>query len=140
MTEFTPWMSLAGGALIGLAALLLMAGLGRIAGMTGILAGVLPRAVRDIDWRLAFLAGAVLAPWLLGIAGVVIPFAVPVSSLPLAIGGVVVGVGATLGSGCTSGHGVCGNARGSIRSVAATLTFMATTAITVYVLRHVLGA
>ncbi len=139
MTEFTPWMSLAGGALLGLAALLLMAGLGRIAGMTGILAGVLPRVVQDFDWRLAFLGGAVLSPWLLGIAGVAIPFMVPVSSLSLAIGGVVVGVGATLGSGCTSGHGVCGNARGSIRSVAATLTFMTTTAITVYVLRHVLG-
>ncbi len=140
MTEFTPWMSLAGGVLIGLSALLLMAGLGRVAGITGILAGVLPRVVQDFDWRLAFLAGMVLAPWLLARAGVPIPFSIPVSVLSLAIGGVIVGVGATLGSGCTSGHGVCGNARGSLRSVAATLTFMVTAAITVFVLRHVLGA
>ena len=138
-TEFTPYLSLAGGVLIGLSATLLMALHGRIAGMTGILASVLPPAAPDWHWRAAFLAGAVLAPFLYVQAGGGIAFAVPVSAAALTIGGLIVGVGVTLGSGCTSGHGICGMARLSKRSIVATVVFMVSTALTVFVIRHVIG-
>ena len=139
ITEFTPYMSLAGGVLIGLAATLLMALHGRIAGMTGILSGVLPPALTDWPWRLAFLAGAILAPLAFTLGGGTIAFAVPISTPALIIGGLIVGVGVTFGAGCTSGHGVCGMARLSKRSIVATLVFMASTAVTVFVVRHLLG-
>ena len=138
-TEFTPVSSLIGGILIGLAAVVLMAGNGRIAGVTGILSGLLPPFARDLDWRVAFLAGAVLAPVLLRAAGVAIPFAVPVSTSLLAVGGLLVGVGVACGNGCPSGHGICGLARLSPRSLAATLAFMLTAFVTVYVTRHLVG-
>lgn len=139
MTEFTPFASLAGGALIGLAAVLLMAVHGRIAGLSGILAGILPPVAADWGWRAAFLAGAVLAPVILLGLGASVPFdsAVPLGWLVL--GGVVAGFGVQLGGGCSSGHGVCGMARLSRRSIAATLVFMLTTGLTVYVIRHVIG-
>lgn len=139
MTEFTPVQSLLGGGLIGLAAVLLMALHGRIAGMTGVLAGLLPGAEAR-GWRLAFLAGAIAAPALLTtLIGFDIPFASD-TPLPLVIlSGLVVGIGVTYGGGCTSGHGICGNARLSARSLVATLTFMLTTGVTVYVIRHLLG-
>lgn len=139
MTEFTPFQSLLGGALIGLAAVLLMALHGRIAGMTGILAAAFaPGAGRG--WRLAFLAGAIAAPLLLmQMAGVQIPFDSPVPLGWTAVSGLVVGIGVTYGGGCTSGHGVCGMARLSARSIVATLTFMLATGVTVYVTRHLLG-
>lgn len=140
MTEFTPWASLAGGALIGLAAVLLMALHGRIAGMTGILFGVVPPVARDWAWRAAFLAGAVAAPAIWLMTGREIAFDVPVSTPAMVIGGLIVGVGVTYGSGCTSGHGVCGMARLSPRSIVATLVFMATTFVTVYAVRHIAGA
>ena len=124
--------------MIGLAATLLMAFHGRIAGMTGILAGILPPVSSDWQWRAAFLAGAIGAPAIMLLAGGTIPYAVPVPVWAMIIGGLIVGIGATIGSGCTSGHGVCGMARLSPRSIAATITFMITTAITVYVMRHVL--
>lgn len=139
-TEFTPWMSLFGGVLIGISAVLLMAFNGRIAGMTGIITGILPPFSSDWPWRIAFLSGAVIAPVLFLAAGGVIPYAVPVSLPLLAFGGLIVGVGVYYGAGCTSGHGVCGMARLSPRSIAATLIFMLTTGLTVYVIRHVLGA
>ena len=138
-TEFTPWLSLGGGVLIGLSAILLMALHGRIAGMTGILSGVIPPLAADWPWRAAFLAGAILAPMAFVLAGGTIPFAVPVSSPTLAIGGLIVGVGVYFGSGCTSGHGVCGMARLSPRSIVATLVFMASTFATVFVMRHMIG-
>ncbi|APH73195.1 YeeE/YedE family protein [Aquibium oceanicum] len=140
MTEFTPWLSLSGGLLIGLSAVLLMALHGRIAGMTAILAGIIPPFPSDWAWRAAFLAGAIVAPlgWLA--AGNEIAFAVPLSTPTLVIGGLIVGIGVTYGSGCTSGHGVCGMARLSRRSIVATLVFMAFSIATVYVMRHVLGA
>ncbi|EXL08551.1 membrane protein [Brucella anthropi] len=139
MTEFTPVQSLLGGALIGLSAVLLMAFHGRIAGMTGLLAGLLP-GIGDRSWRLAFLAGAVAAPFLIvNIPGFGIDFQSATPFPWIVISGLVVGVGVTLGSGCTSGHGICGNARLSPRSIVATLTFMLTTGITVYVIRHLLG-
>ncbi|MDN2579428.1 YeeE/YedE family protein [Aquibium sp. ELW1220] len=140
MTEFTPWMSLAGGILIGLSAVLLMALHGRIAGMTAILAGIIPPVPVDWAWRAAFLAGAVIAPLAYIATGNTIAFAVPISTTALVIGGVIVGIGVTYGSGCTSGHGVCGMARLSPRSIVATLVFMVFAIATVYVVRHVIGA
>ena len=140
-TVFTPLASLAGGVLIGLAAVLLMLVHGRIAGATGILAGALiPKDVTDWAWRTAMIAGMVTAPAVAMVASGAMPTVqVPVSTLALALGGLIVGVGVTLGSGCTSGHGVCGMARLSPRSIAATLTFMATTFVTVYTIRHAVG-
>ena len=139
-TTFTPGASLLGGALIGLAAVALMALSGRIFGATGILAGIVfdPRGA---DWRLVLLAGMVTAPGLLLlVTGQMPAVEVPVSLPMLLVGGVLVGLGVSYGSGCTSGHGVCGLARLSPRSLVATLTFMATTAATVFLVRHVLGA
>ena len=140
MTEFTPWLSLLGGSLIGLAAVLLMALHGRIAGMTGILSGLVPPFSHDWSWRAAFLAGAIAAPALIvQVTGFAIPFESPTPSAWLVLGGLVVGIGVYFGSGCTSGHGVCGLARLSPRSFVATLTFMASTALTVFVIRHLMG-
>lgn len=140
MTEFTPWLSLFGGSLIGLAAVLLMAFHGRIAGMTGILSGLVPPFANDWGWRAAFLIGAIAAPALIVMSGgYTIPFESPTPASWLVLGGLIVGVGVYFGSGCTSGHGVCGMARLSLRSIVATLTFMASTAITVFVVRHLIG-
>ncbi|MBE1236840.1 YeeE/YedE family protein [Phaeovibrio sulfidiphilus] len=140
MTEFTPWMSLVGGMFIGLSAVTLMALHGRIAGLSHILAGAVLPSQSLRGWRIAFLVGAVAAPLALSsVPGVTIPFS-SATPLPwLIFGGVLVGIGVQLGSGCTSGHGVCGLARFSTRSVVATLCFMATTAATVFVVRHVFG-
>lgn len=140
MTEFTPFLSMAGGALIGLAAVLLMAFHGRIAGISGMLQGILPPFAKDWGWRVAFLAGAILAPVLIAaLTGWRPDFVAPTPNLWLIIGGLVVGIGVQFASGCTSGHGVCGMSRLSVRSILATVTFMVTTAITVYLVRHVLG-
>ncbi|EEB82677.1 YeeE/YedE domain protein [Roseobacter sp. GAI101] len=141
-TAFTPIESLAGGVLIGLAAVCLMLLRGRILGATGILAGVLLPASRyDWTWRVMMLAGMFAGPWVyFVIAGQLPAINVTASTPVLAVGGVLVGIGVTLGSGCTSGHGVCGLARLSPRSFAATGTFMLTTGLTVYVIRHILGA
>lgn len=141
-TAFTPWQSLAGGILIGLASVLLMLSIGRIMGATGILAGVLtPAAHPDKGWRAAILAGMVSGPLALMVLTGTMPVVDLAVSIPmLVLGGFLVGIGVTYGSGCTSGHGVCGMARLSRRSIAATLTFMITTGSTVYIIRHVLGA
>ncbi len=140
-TAFTPLASLAGGLLIGAAAVALMALHGRIAGATGILSGFLfPENRDDWTWRAAMLLGMAGGPLLLFAATGTMPAVdVPVSLPALLIGGVIVGLGAALGSGCTSGHGVCGMARLSLRSIVATLVFMAATGITVFVVRHVAG-
>ena len=140
-TAFTPYSSLVGGALIGLAAVVLMALHGKIAGMTGIVAGVTPPVAADWPWRAAFLAGAIGAPALMVALGVIeLPFHVPVSTAMLIVGGLIVGVGVTYGAGCTSGHGVCGMARLSPRSIVATLVFMASAFSTVFFVRHLIGA
>ncbi len=140
MTDFTPVLSLSGGALIGLSAVLLMAFHGRIAGMTGILTSLLPPVSSDWAWRAAFLAGAIVAPLLiLGFSDQVIAYSSPVPLPWIVVSGLIVGVGVYFGSGCTSGHGVCGIARVSPRSLAATVTFMGTAIATVFVVRHVLG-
>ena len=142
ITEFTPVAAIVGGSLIGLASVLLMLTLGRVMGATGILAGVFaPADGADLRWRLALLAGMMTAPFLwLAVNGGFPAIDVPVSHGMMIAGGVLVGVGVTFGSGCTSGHGVCGMARLSPRSIAATLTFMVFTAVTVFVVRHVIGA
>jgi len=141
MTEFTPFASLFGGVLIGLSAVLLMLVLGRIMGATGILTGfVNPASAADWNWRAAMLAGMVAAPLAyFAVTGGMPTIDVPVSTPLMLLGGFIVGIGVTFGSGCTSGHGVCGMARLSGRSITATLTFMAATAVTVFVIRHVLG-
>jgi uncharacterized membrane protein YedE/YeeE len=138
-TSFTPIEALFGGSLIGIAAVALMALHGRVAGMTGILTGViLPTG--DWDWRLAFLVGAIAAPGLILLAtGTSLPLQAELPSWAIIVGGLLVGLGVTFGGGCTSGHGVCGIARLSMRSIIATITFMVTTFITVFVIRHVLG-
>ena len=141
LTDFTPLPALLGGSLIGLAAVALMAFNGRIAGMTGILTGLLPPVASDWGWRAAFLAGAIVAPVLvILVAGSdAAAFASTVPAPWLVIGGLLTGIGVYFGSGCTSGHGVCGIARLSPRSIAATLTFMATAIATVFVIRHLVG-
>ncbi len=141
VTTFTPIASLAGGLLIGLAAVLLMLALGRIAGITGVVSGLFFASdLADWSWRAAMVAGMVSAPALVFVLSGEMPqISVPVSGGALFIGGLIVGIGVVLGSGCTSGHGVCGLARLSPRSLAATLTFMAATAVTVYIVRHVIG-
>jgi uncharacterized membrane protein YedE/YeeE len=140
-TEFTPWASLIGGLLIGSAAVLLMALQGRIFGATGILAGFLsPTASSDWTWRAILLAGMVTGPLAYAaLTGHMPDVEVPVSMPALIIGGFIVGVGVSYGSGCTSGHGVCGMARLSPRSIVATLSFMIATGVTVYLIRHVFG-
>ena len=139
-TTFTPIAGLAGGLLIGLAAVLLLLLNGRVAGISGILGASLSTQLDDRAWRLLFLlglpAGAALGAAITGDAQ---GFAIT-SNIPLLVaGGVAVGIGTQLGSGCTSGHGVCGMARGSRRSIAATLIFMFVAGITVFVAQHLLG-
>lgn len=141
-TVFTPFASFGGGLAIGLGAVLLMLGLGRILGATGIMSGMIFAESRDeFAWRAALVLGMILAPGMIfALTGVMPEINVPVSPTMIAIGGVIVGFGASLGSGCTSGHGVCGLSRLSVRSLVAVPTFMATAAITVFVIRHLLGA
>lgn len=140
-TEFTPFASLFGGVLIGLSAILLMLVMGRIMGATGILAGLIrPVSASEFKWRLALFAGMISAPALVFLVSGQLPAVqVPVSLPFLVFGGLVVGIGVTFGSGCTSGHGVCGMARLSPRSFVATLTFMIFTFATVFVVRHLIG-
>ena len=141
MTAFTPIQSLLGGAMIGLAAVILMLALGRIAGISGILASLLPpNAARDWGWRTAFLGGLVLSPLLVfNLTDFQVDFQSEASAIALIISGTIAGVGLAFSSGCTSGHGVCGLARLSPRSLAATVTFMGFTFAGVLLSRHLLG-
>jgi uncharacterized membrane protein YedE/YeeE len=134
MANFTPVSALAGGALIGLSAALLMLLVGRIAGISGILGGCF---AADRGWRLAFIAGLVVTPLIGALIGAPLP-SPPITTNWLVIvgAGLLVGFGTRLGGGCTSGHGVCGIARLSRRSIAATVVFMATAMIVVFVVRH----
>lgn len=140
MTSFDPWSGLAGGALIGLAAALLLALRGRIAGISGILAGALLPSEGGRGWRIAFLLGLPLGAGLAWMAGVETPLLAESRPALLLGAGLLVGFGTRIGSGCTSGHGVCGMARGSVRSLVATCVFMVVAALTVFVTRHVVGA
>lgn len=140
MENFTPISALLGGALIGLGVVVLMLANGRIAGISGIVGGVVQPDGPEWRWRLGFVAGLVGGAALAMLAGFGPASIAVTGSLPLLIGGgLLVGFGTRLGSGCTSGHGVCGLARLSPRSLAATGIFMATGAATVFVMRHVLG-
>lgn len=137
ITEFTPFMSLIGGVLIGLSAVMLMVGIGRIAGVSGILGGLFTTDLGGAIWRMAFLAGLVIGPYLIvQMTGEVPEFAVTSSLYQLVAGGLLVGFGSAIGSGCTSGHGVCGMARPSRRSMIATAVFVVSAVITVLVTRH----
>jgi uncharacterized membrane protein YedE/YeeE len=140
MAEFSVVTGLAGGALIGLGAALLLIMNGKIAGISGIVGGLLVRGSPDRFWRSAFviglIAGGFLAPIFMGYTP---DIAIPAPSWLIVIAGLLVGFGTRLGNGCTSGHGVCGLARLSPRSLVATLTFIGTAMITVYIVRHVLG-
>ena len=140
-TAFTPFASFGGGLAIGLGAVLLMLGLGRIMGATGILSGLtFPENRDEFAWRAVLALGMILAPGLIwAVTGAMPEVNVPVSPTMIVIGGLLVGLGASLGSGCTSGHGVCGLSRLSVRSLVAVPTFMATGAITIFLIRHVFG-
>jgi hypothetical protein len=139
-TPFTPLAGILGGALIGLASALLLLTDGRVAGISGILARALSPSAGDFAWRAAFLLGLPLgATAVIRATQDLHGFAITASWPLLIAGGLLVGFGTALGNGCTSGHGVCGIARGSRRSFAATCTFMASALITMFVLRHVLG-
>lgn len=136
--HFTPWSALAGGLLVGLAASALLLFNGRIAGISGILGGLLRPVAGDTGWRLAFLAGLAGVP-LLYLLAAPLPAAEVAAGWPLLlVSGLLVGIGARYGGGCTSGHGVCGLARRSPRSLAATVVFMSAGVAVVFVLRHVL--
>lgn len=139
-SAFTPYSALAGGALIGLAAAMLALLNGRIAGIAGIVGGVLNPKPGEVGWRAAFIVGLLLAPaaWLLLTA---LPEVRIDASYPMLIAaGLLVGISTRYGAGCTSGHGVCGISRLSPRSIVATIAFMATGFITVFVLRHLIGS
>lgn len=141
-TEFTPLASAFGGLLIGAASVFLMWIRGNIFGATGILTGFLsPNTSTDLAWRATILAGMLSGPFLyLFITGGFPVIEVPVSRLSMIVGGFIVGIGVVFGSGCTSGHGVCGLARLSPRSLVATVSFMAGTAVMVFITRHLMGA
>lgn len=138
MTEFTPFASLIGGALIGLAAVGLMLMTGQVAGVSNIAARLVPPIDTDWGWRLAFVVGLIAAPILVAlVTGAPVERTISPAVVPMAAAGLLVGVGTVLGSGCTSGHGVCGIARVSPRSLAATAIFMVVAFATVFAVRHV---
>lgn len=135
--NFTPWTALGGGLLIGVAAAAFIMFNGRIAGISGILGGLLRPTLGDIAWRVAFLAGLVVAPLVYQLAAPLPPMRIEASSITLVVAGLLVGLGTRYGAGCTSGHGVCGLSRRSPRSLVATASFMAGGFAVVYLARHV---
>lgn len=138
-THFTPWTALAGGLLLGLASALFILVNGRILGISGIAGGLFRPAQGDVAWRLAFLAGMLAAPVLYALVAMPVAPRVDADWITVVIAGLLVGVGTRYGSGCTSGHGVCGLSRLSPRSLVATVAFMAAGFVTVFVVRHVLA-
>ena len=142
MTEFTPFVGAIGGLLIGLSAVVLMGGIGRIAGISGIFGGVLSgNWAAEGGWRPFFVGGLLLGAVITSLLGGidVDAIAFPGNPVTTVIGGLLVGAGTALGSGCTSGHGICGLSRLSARSLVSTLLFMAVAILTVFVTRHVMG-
>ncbi|SEJ83953.1 YeeE/YedE family protein [Paraburkholderia diazotrophica] len=139
LIHFTPGLSLAGGLIIGLAAAALVLFNGRIAGISGILGGLLNWPRNDIGWRLAFLVGLVGVPVIAGLLGKPAHLDIEADWREIVVAGLLVGIGTRYASGCTSGHGVCGLSRGSVRSLVATATFMAAGFLTVFVQRHLIG-
>jgi uncharacterized protein len=141
--NFTPWMSLAGGLLIGLATLMLMYFKGRIAGISGVIGSLLQFGSTPpghFSWRIAFVLGLVLSSAIYGLFFVMPASEIDTSYALIVLAGVLVGFGTRMGSVCTSGHAVCGLGRLSVRSIAATFSFMASGFVTAYVVFHVLGA
>ncbi|MDN0084679.1 YeeE/YedE family protein [Crenobacter sp. SG2305] len=138
-SHFTPWTSLAGGLLIGLAAALFVLFNGRIAGISGIVGGLLRPSRGEVGWRLAFVFGLVLAPLAYSLVAVLPARRIDASTTLLIVAGVLVGLGTRYGAGCTSGHGVCGLSRLSPRSLVATLAFMASGFATVFIVRHLIA-
>jgi len=136
--NFTPWSSLAGGALIGLAASLFVVANGRIAGISGLLGSLLQRGSEGVSEKALFLLGLLIAPLLWGLFATLPQIEFQAGGLELSVAGVLVGIGTRYGSGCTSGHGVCGISRLSPRSMVATVCFMCSGFATVFVLRHLL--
>ncbi|MBV6273719.1 YeeE/YedE family protein [Alcaligenaceae bacterium CGII-47] len=137
--QFTPWASLSGGVIIGLSAALFILVFGRILGISGIVGGLLGAQRNDLAWRVAFVAGLLAAPWAWYVFLPPVPVRIDAGWITLIIAGFLVGIGTRYGSGCTSGHGVCGLARLSLRSLVATLSFMGAGFITVYLVRHALS-
>ena len=137
--SFTPWSALVGGLIIGLAAAMFALLNGRVAGVSGIVGGLLRPNSGDVGWRVSFIAGLVGAPILYALVATLPAITVDASYPLLVVAGLLVGIGTRYGAGCTSGHGVCGLSRLSIRSFVATMTFMAAGFATVYVARHVIG-
>ncbi len=136
---FTPWSALAGGMLIGLATALFVLLNGRIAGISGVLGGLLKPVAGDVLWRAAFVGGLIVAPLVYALFSVVPAVQIDAEYGALVLAGLLVGVGTRYGAGCTSGHGVCGLSRLSPRSLVATATFMGAGFITVFVMRHLLS-
>jgi uncharacterized membrane protein YedE/YeeE len=137
-SHFTPWASLAGGVLIGVAAAMLVLLNGRVAGISGIVGGLLAPRRGEIAWRLAFVGGLLVAPAVMATLGATTPPRIDAGFGLLTAAGLLVGIGTSYGSGCTSGHGVCGLSRLSPRSLAATAAFMLAGMATVFVARHLL--
>lgn len=137
--NFTPWASLAGGIVIGIAAAMFVLFNGRIAGISGILGGLLQPKKEDIGWRAAFILGLLLAPLAFSAFAPLPPIHIDAGSGLLVAAGLLVGIGTRYGSGCTSGHGVCGLSRFSLRSLVATGAFMVAGILTVFVTRHILN-
>lgn len=137
--DLLSWQAVTGGLAIGFAVTILLLFNGRIAGISGIIGGLFRMQRGDIGWRIAFILGLVLSVTIWKIFFVLPEIRIETSHLMLLLAGLLVGYGTRLGSGCTSGHGVCGLSRGSIRSFAATAIFMLTAMLTVYVVRHVIA-
>lgn len=137
--HFTPGTALIGGLIIGLAAAVLVLGNGRIAGISGIVGGLLQRPRGDMDWRIAFLVGLIGAPVIAALLGYPVVPDIAAGWGEVLAAGFLVGIGTRYAGGCTSGHGVCGLSRGSQRSLVATPTFMAAGIVTVFIVRHVVG-
>ncbi|CNI16266.1 MULTISPECIES: YeeE/YedE family protein [Yersinia] len=134
--NFTPYSALAGGAILGIAVTLLLLWNGRIAGISGILGGLLPPKSGDISWRVTFIIGLIISPFIYSLFTVLPAIQIEADFPTLIVAGLLVGIGTRYGAGCTSGHGVCGLARFSLRSLVATLSFMFTGFLTVWLVRH----
>ena len=137
--NFTPWSSLAGGVLIGLATAMFLLLNGRIAGISGILGGLLRPIKGDVGWRVAFVAGLIFSPIAFSVAAPLPAVQIDADTASLIMAGLLVGIGTRYGSGCTSGHGVCGLSRLSPRSMVATALFVLAGFVTVFITRHLIG-
>lgn len=140
MTDFTPYSALIGGLILGLAAILLLILNGKIAGISGIYGQLISKYPLKHTWHVYFILGLIFGPILVGPFGFSLPENISLTWPEAIIGGLLVGFGSRYGSGCTSGHGICGIGRLSKRSIVATLIFMSSAIVTVYIIRHIIGA